>query len=287
MKSFSSLPLDNLNHTLRLTWVGEGGIFPSVPPINNSDKDWERFGRTDPYFAVLTAAEFHGQLSGADRAKFFESGESHIDAIFSIVRDRLDRSFAPERALDFGCGVGRLLLPLARRCEEVTGVDVSPSMLAEARRNCEAANAANVRLVQGDDELSAVAGPFDFVHTYIVLQHIPAERGERLVRRLASQLAPGGVGMFHVPYTTGRQRLSSRIVYWLRMKVPGGKWALNLARGRSAGAPVMQMNEYSVTSLLDILWSEGCFEAHIRFSDHDGARGVLIFARKQAVPVFT
>ena len=258
-----------------------------MPLINNSDKDWERFGKTDPYFAVLTAPEFHGRLSDTEREKFFASGETHIDAILSIIHERLDPSFAPARALDFGCGVGRLLLPLAERCREVTGVDISPSMLAEARRNCDAAGAKGVQLVQGDDDLSVVAGPFDFVHTYIVLQHIPVERGERLVRKLAAKLAPGGVGMFHVPYTAGRQRLTSRTLYWLRMKVPGAKWALNVARGRAARAPVMQMNAYSVTRLLDILWGEGCSEMHVRFSNHDGARGVLIFARKAPVPVFT
>ena len=258
-----------------------------MPIVNNSDKDWERFGKTDAYFAVLTAPEFHGRLSDSERAKFFASGETHIDAIFSIIRERLDPSFAPARALDFGCGVGRLVLPLAERCREVTGVDVSPSMLAEARRNCDAGGAKGIRLVQGDDDLSAVTGPFDFIHTYIVLQHIPVARGEKLVRKLAAKLAPGGIGMFHVPYTDGRKRLTSRILYWLRMRVPGGKWVLNLARGRSIRAPVMQMNEYSVTRLFDILWNEGCSEMHVRFSDHAGARGVLIFARKAEVPVFT
>ena len=107
-------------------------------PINNSDRDWELFGKTDPYYAVLTAPEFHGQLSAAARAKFFGLGEEHIETMLSIIRERLDPAFAPRHALDFGCGVGRLLIPLGRRCDEVTGVDISSSMLAEARRNCDA-----------------------------------------------------------------------------------------------------------------------------------------------------
>lgn len=255
-------------------------------PINSSDRDWEAFGRTDPYFAVLTAPEFHGDLTGPARARFFESGEQHVATMLSITRERLDPSFAPQTALDFGCGVGRLLIPLATRCRGVTGVDVSPAMLSEARKNCDVAGASNVRLVEGDDDLSRVAGSFDFVHSYIVLQHIPVKRGERLIRRLAGLISDGGIGMFHVPYTTGRENATSRAVYWARMNVPGAKWVLNLARGRRASAPVMQMNAYSVTRLLDLLYEAGCREIYVRFSDHNGARGVLLFARRSAAPIF-
>ena len=255
-------------------------------PLNNSDSDWEAFGKRDPYFAVLTAPEFHGTLTGSAREKFFASGEEHIATVFSIIRHRLDASFAPDTALDFGCGVGRLLIPLASRCREVTGVDVSRSMLAEALHNCSEAGLGNVTLVEGDDSLARVKGSFDFVHTYIVLQHIPVERGEQLVRRLASLIGPGGVGMFQVPYSTGRQSLVSRALYWSRMNVPGAKTLLNLAKRRTADAPVMQMNAYSITRLLDILRDAGCKEAHVRYSDHDGARGALLFARKSDAPIF-
>ena len=255
-------------------------------PINNSDRDWEVFGKTDPYFAVLTAPEYHGELSADARANFFDSGEKHIETMLSVIRERLDPSFAPVRALDFGCGVGRLLIPLATRCPDVTGVDVSPSMLAEARRNCDAAGATGVRLIQGDDELSGVSGLFDFIHTYIVMQHIPVERGERLVRKLAAMLAPDGVGMVHVTYRSGRTGFSNRLRYWARLSVPGARWLAGLAHGRARTAPVMQMNEYSITRLLELLCNEGCREVHIRFSDHGGARGVLLFARKSDTPIF-
>ena len=255
-------------------------------PLNNSDKDWERFGKTDPYYAVLTAPEFHGELTGKTRERFFESGEQHIETMFSIIREHLYAGFAPRNALDFGCGVGRLLIPLARRCDEVTGVDISQSMLAEARRNCDAAGVVGVQLVRGDDTLSAVRGAFDFIHSYIVLQHIPTRRGERLIARLASLLAPNGVAMLHVTYRAGFANWRKRASYWARMNIPGAKALINLARGRRAGTPTMQMNEYSVTRLLDMLWRSGCREVYVRFSDHDGVRGVLLFARKADVTVF-
>ena len=253
-----------------------------APLMADSDWDWERLGQTDPYFAVLTEPQYRGQLSDADRAEFFRTGEWHVNQVLSIIRARLHPTFAPARALDFGCGVGRLLIPLASRCREVTGVDVSPAMLEEARRNCDAAGVSHVRLIRNDDdELTAVEGEFDFVHSYIVLQHIPVRRGERLVRELANRLAPNGVGVFHVLYAPPAASPFRRVLYWARTHVPGAHWALNLARGRSASTPVMQSNRYSVTRLLDILSSAGCPEVYVRFTNHQEHRGVLLFARKK------
>lgn len=247
---------------------------------NDSDRDWERFGKTDPYFAVLAAPQYHGNLSESDRAEFFRSGETHVDHVLSIIRRRLDPEFAPARALDFGCGVGRLLIPLAARCREVTGVDVSSAMLAEARRNCESVGASRVRLLPSDDELSAVNGEFDFVHSYIVLQHVPVRRGEQLVEELVKRLAPNGIGVFHVTYDRAATKPLSRVLYWARTRVPGAHWALNVALGRPAETPLMQINRYSVTRLLHILRRNGCQEVYVRFSDHQGYLGVLLFARK-------
>jgi SAM-dependent methyltransferase len=255
------------------------------PLTNDSDRDWERFGQTDPYFAVLSDPEYHGQLSTEARAAFFRSGEVHLERLLSIVRGRLDAAFRPQRALDFGCGVGRILIPLATRCREVTGVDVSPAMLAEARRNCDASGASHVRLRLSDDDLSALDGEFDLVHSYIVLQHVPVERGERIVRALASRLAAGGIGIFHVTYARAASSRLARILYWARTRIPGAHWALNLALGRSGRAPLMQNNLYSVTRLLDMLWRAGCEEVHVRFTDHQGNRGVLLFARRAAAGI--
>jgi trans-aconitate methyltransferase len=216
-------------------------------------------------------------------AKFFETGEEHIETMLSIIRDRLDPDSRPGARTRLRVRRRSSAHPAGDEMQEVTGVDVSSSMLTEARRNCDAAGASNVRLIQGADELTGVSGAFDFIHSYIVLQHIPVERGEGLVTRLASLLAPGGVAMIQVPYSTGRGTLGSRLLYWARMNAPGAKWALNLARGRTPTAPVMQMNAYSVTRLLDLLSNTGCREVHVRFSDHNGARGALLFARKSEV----
>lgn len=255
---------------------------------NDSDRDWERFGQTDPYYGVLSEERYRGgSISGGDRTAFFRSGRDHVDRMFSIIRAHLDVGFAPKRALDFGCGVGRVLVPLAERCDQVTGIDISASMLAEAKRNCEEmVSARNVRFALADDTLSNVEGAYEFIHSYIVLQHIPVDRGEHIVRELASHLAPGGVGMFHVTYRHSVRPLG-RVLYWARMRVPAAHALLNVVVGRSPSAPIMQANDYSVTRLLDILRDIGCGEIHVRFSDHQGQLGVLIFCRRVPLPVFS
>jgi 2-polyprenyl-3-methyl-5-hydroxy-6-metoxy-1,4-benzoquinol methylase len=43
--------------------------------------------------------------------------------------------FAPRRVLDFGCGVGRVTLPLARRVDAVVAIDIADSMLS-LRASC-------------------------------------------------------------------------------------------------------------------------------------------------------
>ena len=48
------------------------------------------------------------------------------------ITRHVDPTFAPSRTLDFGCGVGRVAIPLARRFEHVVGLDVSPGMLTRA-----------------------------------------------------------------------------------------------------------------------------------------------------------
>jgi SAM-dependent methyltransferase len=224
-------------------------------------------------------------MTAEDLAAFFATGRAHVARVLDVVRTHLDPTFAPRRALDLGCGVGRVVIPLAAECEAVVGVDVSPAMLDEARRNCEGAGATTVELVEGDDDLSRVAGRFDLVHSFIVLQHVPVHRGERLVEALADRLDDGGVGVVHVTYAYATRPVG-RVLYWARTRVPGAHAALNLLLGRSPRAPMMQGNAYSVTRLLEILRARRCGEVHVRFTDHQGNLGVLLFFRKHAPPPF-
>ena len=165
------------------------------------DKHWELLGDQEPYFGVLTDAQFERHnLDEQAMSKFFDSGEQYIDRVVSVVKSHLNPNFNPDRCLDFGCGVGRLVMPMARRFQKVVGVDVAKSMLDESKRNATKYGVENVDFLQSDDSLSRVSGKFDFIHSYIVFQHIPRERGMKILSRLLDLLDVDGVAVLHFTY---------------------------------------------------------------------------------------
>lgn len=99
-----------------------------------------------------------------------------------------------ERVLDVGCGIGRWSRRLAARGAKVTGVDLSPTMIAEARRRAAAQGvAARCRFLAQDLAALTVVGRFDLILGVTVLQHILEPSALRAaVERLALHLAPDG-----------------------------------------------------------------------------------------------
>lgn len=104
-----------------------------MPGVENPDQDWIEFGKTDPYYAVLTSDSFHlNQLTQENLASFYLMGENYVDNVLYTIRKHFDPEFKPERSLDFGSGVGRITIPLARVSKSATGIDISDAMLNAA-----------------------------------------------------------------------------------------------------------------------------------------------------------
>ena len=115
---------------------------------NDPDRDWQNWGKTDPYFGVLTETKFlNVNLNDSALAEFFASGERHVEHVYEVIRTRVRPDFKPGRVLDYGCGAGRLVVAFAARSREVVGVDVASSMLEVARANCKRLGADSVDLM--------------------------------------------------------------------------------------------------------------------------------------------
>jgi SAM-dependent methyltransferase len=98
------------------------------------------------------------------------------------------------RILDVGCGIGRWSRLLAARGASVTGVDLSPTMIAEARRRAAIDGIAErCRFEVGDLAHLDVGERFDLVLAVTVLQHILDPAAVRAaLAAMRAHLAPGG-----------------------------------------------------------------------------------------------
>jgi 2-polyprenyl-3-methyl-5-hydroxy-6-metoxy-1,4-benzoquinol methylase len=250
--------------------------------VRNSDHEWEKLGAVEPYWGVLSNPKYRSNSITEDAIEdFFESGQRHVDFLFSTIHDHICPDFRSQRALDFGCGVGRILVPLSMKCEQVTGVDISESMLAEARKNCRERGIANVELVKSTTDLNNLSGEFDFVHSDIVFQHIPSHKGENLLREFLSRVSEQGIVAIQFSCKDRRSALR-RAINWAQKSVPFVHIAANLIKGRPWGFPYIDMNYYSLNRVLALIHEHGCLggEVTIRIIDKDGTLGAFVFFQK-------
>lgn len=246
---------------------------------SNSDKEWEKYGKNEPYFGVLTDEKYRrSSLSEKNKAQFFQSGRDHVAHVLETVKRHVDPSFKIRSAVDFGCGVGRLVMPLAELSESVVGIDVSPSMLEEAKNNCKQKGLDNVRFIHSTGAVPEMSEAVNFIHSFIVFQHIPVNRGFAVFDRLLTNLTTQGVGVFHFTYDKDAQY--KKVVPWLKRYIPFAKYLFNLAGGRSVFAPQMQMNSYNLNRVFATLQKAGVSGVHVEYTDHGGELGVIVYFQK-------
>ncbi len=179
------------------------------PSLRRHQRDWEDLGDLDPCWAILAYPE--RRFGRWDLDEFFRSGEVEVGGL-TVDMQRLGYPVKRERALDFGCGVGRLTRALAPQFRHCYGVDVSAPMIAAARKlntafpNCEF-------VLNDDPDLRMFPdGHFDLIYSVLVLQHLPTRAAiGAYVTDLARILAPGGLLVCQIPsHIPLRRRLQLR-----------------------------------------------------------------------------
>lgn len=95
------------------------------------------------------------------------------------------------RVLDVACGTGNTAIPAARAGAKVSGVDIAPNLLEQARKRA-AAEGLNVQFREGDaEELPYGDGEFDAVISMFGAMFAP--RPERVAAELARVVKSGGL----------------------------------------------------------------------------------------------
>ncbi|MCK1396145.1 class I SAM-dependent methyltransferase [Bradyrhizobium sp. 1] len=221
-----------------------------------SDRQWQQWGKEDPYYGVYSEDRFSRNQIRDHRDEFFATGEKMVD----VLLDRTIRYFGPVptgRALEFGSGVGRMTIPLARRFNDVVGLDISTDMIAEATENCKKFDISNATFLISDDELSHVTGTFDLVLSYIVLQHVVPERGLPIIDRLLARVSTGGVAVLQASVKRPEISLPAKVRYYVRHELPWIRATLNVLRGKPWSTLSMRMSEYDPVGILRLYRKNG------------------------------
>jgi SAM-dependent methyltransferase len=167
--------------------------------LDRIGRAWSALGETEPHWSVLTDDRFRGPRLAGNLAGFLASGEDSAKGVAGMLARHGITPATHPRLVEFGCGVGRVTLPLARRFPRVTGCDISPGHLAAARRAAADAGLREIAWWQVRTEALLPPGPCDIWYSHLVLQHNPPPLVRHILRQAFAGLAPGGVALFQVP----------------------------------------------------------------------------------------
>lgn len=191
--------------------------------IKDLKKTWDKLGKKDPLWAVLSWPEKRGNKWKED--EFFRHGREFINNLVDYVTP-LGFHIGGKKALDFGCGVGRLTQALAPYFEEVYGVDIAPSMIELAERHNKYGKRCKY-IVNDRDNLKMFAdNSFDFIISHITLQHMEPRYSKGYIKEFLRVLAPKGLLVFQQPseriFAPKEVHLGSLFLKILR----GGYWKI-------------------------------------------------------------
>jgi ubiquinone/menaquinone biosynthesis C-methylase UbiE len=243
--------------------------------------EWQAWGNQDAYYGVLTGPEYRKEQLTLERLeKFFATGTKHVEYIL----DRIAHHFGDtqrDKVLDYGCGVGRLVLAFSKHFGETYGADLSDGMLAEARKVTAEQQAKSVTLVQTDGtDLSALPADFGLVHSVIVFQHIPVSKGYAIMDNLLERVAPNGIFAIHVNIDRNVSRVHRVLSSARRFRIV--HILANVLTRKPALEARMQMNCYSLDKIAQMMVQRG-FDAMIAepYSSYQGYHAYFIFGRRK------
>lgn len=164
--------------------------------LNRLGRSWDLLGRRNPLGAILTDSE--GGIREWNLEEFLATGRTDARRFITDL-GQIAPAVSRTRALDFGCGVGRVTRALAEYFDYVVGVDIAPSMISEARRLNADTPRASFALNSAPHLRQFQSRSFNVIYCRLVLQHLRPRFVRRYVPELIRVLAPDGVMMFQMP----------------------------------------------------------------------------------------
>jgi SAM-dependent methyltransferase len=108
------------------------------------------------------------------------------------------------RALEIGCGSGRLMRPMSRHFLEIHGVDVAGDAIRQARENLRDLPHAHPREIHGTSLEDFADQSFDFIYSFALFPYIPSrELVVAFLREIHRVLRPGGLARLQFNGSSG------------------------------------------------------------------------------------
>ena len=216
--------------------------------IDKLKDNWNQLGSKDPLWAILTNPA--RKDCKWDMDTFFETGEKWVASYFDILAERRLAPAHHERALDFGCGAGRLTRALGNRFDRVDGVDIAETMIGLAREHNAAYPPLHFHLNEAADLSLFDSDTFDFVLCSVVLQHMNNDLKAGYIREFLRVLRSGGLAMFTIP------SIPKNTLRGVIRRLPNG--VQNLYRRRVYGMDaVMEFHPFKRAKVETLLRSTG------------------------------
>jgi SAM-dependent methyltransferase len=231
--------------------------------LKSLQQDWEWLGENDPLWAVCTDPSRNNRRW--NEREFFATGEAEVHTVLDLLRSLGCTPDRKERALDFGCGAGRLTRALSFYFDRCCGVDISSSMIAAAKRlnhdrtNCQF-------LVNRTEKLADLPDrSCGFIYSSIVLQHLRPRLVISYLQEFSRLLAPGGVMVFQMPSHRNAFLGGLRATLHLKSRIRH----LYEAVGQIDSDPRtrMEMNCLREPPIRQVLSSSGCELADVRLTN--------------------
>lgn len=111
-----------------------------------------------------------------NEAIFHRSGQESVEVLLSLVDGSFFESLpVHSRMLDIGCGIGRMLKPIAMRFTDmdIYGIDISEEMISQGRERMKLFRNVTLLCNNGKDLSLFENDSYHFIYSYIVFQHIP------------------------------------------------------------------------------------------------------------------
>lgn len=187
--------------------------------LKQLERQWDRNAKLESMRSIIWRNDKSKNWKW-DQKAFFDTGITEIEELFNYI-DSLKFEIQNIKALDFGCGIGRLTQALALHYDEVYGVDISSSMIEEAKKINMFDNCTYIHNPK-DDLCIFESETINLIYSNLVLQHINPVCSLNYISEFIRILDPNGLLIFQLPCgrNSNYQNIPTKIKQKIRLIIP-------------------------------------------------------------------